>query len=142
MSQNFSATTTGEALCWAVHLSIYDYTCVHIKSEENVWADLLVHWSASPTIRLLVHVSALPSSTDEKFDWPGLDKIAASQGTNLASQPPGLQLKDGIWLSKAGAMWIPDSADDLRLRLHIIAHTGPAGHRSFYNPDWSLRSAF
>lgn len=49
---------------------MYDYTCFHIKGVENVWADLLGRWSAVKTVRRLVRVPELPSSTDPDFEWP------------------------------------------------------------------------
>lgn len=33
-------------LQWAIILSAYNYTCMHIKCLDNVWPDLLGRWSA------------------------------------------------------------------------------------------------
>ena len=43
--------------------------------------------------------------------------------------PPNLVKSDGLWQNPHGSVWIPDRASDLQLRLCIIAHTGPSGHR-------------
>lgn len=34
---------------------------------------------------------------------------------------------DRVWRPSTGAVWIPDGATELQLRLAIIAHTGAAG---------------
>lgn len=38
---DLSQSSLKKVLRWAVRMSIYNYTCVHISGEENVWADLL-----------------------------------------------------------------------------------------------------
>lgn len=43
---DLSQTTQRKVLRWAVHLSMYTFTCFHVKWEENVWEDLLGSWSA------------------------------------------------------------------------------------------------
>lgn len=36
-----SQTTLRKVLRWAIRLSAYNYTCVHIKGIDNHWADLI-----------------------------------------------------------------------------------------------------
>lgn len=46
-----SQTTVRKVLWWDMKFSIYNYMCIHITGRENVWVDLLGHWSAPhPTI--------------------------------------------------------------------------------------------
>lgn len=76
---DISQTTLRKVLRWAVRLSIYHYTCFHIKGQDNVWADLLGRWSAPPTLRRLVRIPVLPSSSEGDFEWPSRESISISQ---------------------------------------------------------------
>lgn len=77
---DLSQTSLRKVLRWAVRLSIYQYTCYHIKGEENVWADLLTRWSnANRTVRRLVHIPELPSACSDDFEWPSAKDIADVQ---------------------------------------------------------------
>jgi hypothetical protein len=53
---DLSQTTLRKVLRWAVKLSTYNYTWVHIKGTDNAWADLLGRWPAPGTIRRLALV--------------------------------------------------------------------------------------
>lgn len=67
---DISQTTIRKVLRWAVRLSVYNYVCIHIAGDDNVWADLLGRWSAgTPTIRRLIHILVLPSSSHSDFEW-------------------------------------------------------------------------
>lgn len=55
-------------------LSIYNYTCVHIKGCDNVSVDILVPWSPSATVHRLANIPVLPSSKDEDFVWSSRKK--------------------------------------------------------------------
>lgn len=70
----------------------------------------------------------LPSFLDKDFSWPTLEEISAIQQEQSSGRPPTLFLQDAVWVNPNGAIWIPDSATDLQLRLRIIAYTGLAGH--------------
>eukprot|EP00171_Calliarthron_tuberculosum_P004016 IDg4016t1 len=72
---DLSQTSLRKVLRWAVHLSACNYTCVHIKGTENVWADLLGRWSAPP------------SSVE----------IEVQQTKHLDTRPDNLALSDGLW---------------------------------------------
>lgn len=74
---DMSQTTLWKFLRWAVKLSPYDYTCIHIKGEYIVWEDLLSRWTTVPeVIRRLVHIPELPSSSHDEFEWPSGKEIA------------------------------------------------------------------
>jgi len=139
---DLSQTSIRKVLRWAVRLSIYNYTCVHIKGTDNVWADLLGRWSAAPTVRRIVHIPELPSSSDSAFNWPSSDTIYVEQTAHCSARPDNLTLKDKLWRNENDAVWIPDESSDLHLRLCIIAHTGPSGHRGQDTTEKILRASF
>lgn len=82
---DLSATSTRKVLRWAVRLNMYIYTCYHSKGDENVWADLLSRWSTTQTtVRRIVRVPEVPSSSDANFEWPSPSAIAKAQEDNAA----------------------------------------------------------
>lgn len=69
MVPDLSATSLRKVLRWAVRLSMYRYTCYHIKGDNNVWADLMSRWSPTlSTVSRIVRVPELPSSSDVDFE--------------------------------------------------------------------------
>ena len=72
---DLSVSSTRKVLRWAVRLSMYNYTCLHIKAIDNVWADIIGKWSQPPTMRRLVKIPVLPSSNAEDFHWPNATDI-------------------------------------------------------------------
>ena len=143
---DISQTTIRKVLRWAVRLSVYNYTCVHINGTDNVWADLLGRWSAAlPTIQRLVYVPELPSSSAEDFEWPtAVDLYKAQQSAPEDARPPALKQEnaDALYKTETNAVWIPDEAADMQLRLCVIAHTGPAGHRGYAATTKALQDCF
>lgn len=128
---DISQTTIRKVLRWAVRLSVYNYTCIHIKGPDNVWGDLLGRWSTTPsTIRHLVHILELPSSSAKDFEWPTGEELHKIQHTRAKRPSDLVQGDDGIWKTEKSSVWIPADAADFQLRLCVIAHTGPAGHRA------------
>lgn len=138
-----SQTTLRKALRWAVRLSLYQYRCYHITGEDTVWADLLTRWSTVPsTVRRLICIAELPSACAADLDWHSPAEIANVQGEHASTRPQDLVTKDGLWSYPDDAIWIPDDSSDLQLRLCIIAHTGPTGHRGYSATHQALRSAY
>lgn len=108
---DMTQTSVRKVLRWAVRLTMYRYTCLHIKGEENVWYDLLTRFSAgSGTVRRLVHIPELPSSTISDFDWPSRDAIALVKDFTSSDRSNNIVLKDGLWAFPDGSIWIPDTA--------------------------------
>lgn len=142
VATDLSQSTIRKVLRWAVRLSAYNYTCVHIPGEENVWADLLSRWVPTGTVRRLVSVPVLPSSSSPEFEWPSIGDISVIQEQFKAERPEHLTNCEGLYKNPSGAVWIPDSAADLQLRLCIIAHTGPSGHRGSKTTESTLRKKF
>jgi RNase H-like domain found in reverse transcriptase/Integrase zinc binding domain len=136
---DLSQTSLRKVLRWAVRLSMYNYTCM---GTDNVWADSLGRWSAPVTVNRLVKIPALPSSAAEDFEWPELAVLAAAQAANEETRPFGLSLIDGLWRNPAGAIWVPETETDLQLRLCIIAHTGPSGHRGQDSTEQKLSRSY
>jgi transposase InsO family protein len=139
---DLSQTSLRKVLRWAVQLSVYNYTCVHIKGAENVWADLMSRWALPLTVRRLVQIPTLPSSSAPDFEWPTSAALLDVQNRHRHERPPHLVLVDGLWCTPGGAKWIPDEASDMQLRLCVIAHTGPSGHRAIAATLNALRSCF
>ena len=139
---DLSQGTLRKVLRWAVKLSMYNYTCFHIKGLDNVWADLLGRWSAPRTVRRLVRIPALPTSSAPEFVWPSIQAIADIQSAAEQERPPHLTLVQNVWKNSSNAVWIPDSAADIQLRLCIIAHNGPAGHRGQSATEIAMRTSF
>lgn len=140
---DISQTTLRKVLRWAVRLSAYTYICVHIPGCDNVWADLISRWTPSPTLRRLVSVPVLPSSSSADFLWPSPDEVSCAQQEHLASRPPQVSpASDGLYKTASGAIWIPDASNDLQLRLCVIAHTGPSGHRAGQPTEDALAGRF
>ena len=114
----------------AVMLSLYNYTCVHLKGQDNVWADLLTRWSTPVrTIRRLVYIPPLLSAENENFVWPSDAEILEVQTKHQSNAPPSTHWRDGLLHTRHGVIWIPPTEEDLQLRICIVAHTGAAGHR-------------
>ena len=137
-----SQTSLRKVLRWAVRLSVYNYTCFHIKGADNLWADLLGRWSAPVTVRRLVQIPELPSSASPEFEWPTVTTLVTAQQEFKDERPANLVLKDDAWRNPSGAIRIPDSASDIQLRLCIIAHTEPSGHRGRDTTIKVLRGSF
>lgn len=112
---------------WAVTISGYNYECVHISGEDNVWADLMTRWKRTSTLRRIVSVPALPSAASDSFIWPTATAIAECQAQH--TPPHTHKLVDELWHTPTDRIWIPDDADEMQLRLCIVAHTSASGHR-------------
>ena len=52
---DMSQTTARKVLRWAVKLSLYNYVCIHVRGEDNVWADLLGRWTL-PSVGVMLNV--------------------------------------------------------------------------------------
>lgn len=80
-------SSTWKFLRLDVRLSIYKYTCVHIKVLENVWTDVICRWSQLPTMRRLVEILELPSSHAHGFEWPNSTDIEKEQAEHNDVDP-------------------------------------------------------
>lgn len=64
---DLSQTALRKVLRWAVCLSPYAYTCMQIKGDDNIWADLPGRWSVSATVQRLVNILKPPFSAADTF---------------------------------------------------------------------------
>lgn len=91
----------------------------------------------APSIRRVTHAlhfQGVPTSPlSDQADWPSVTELLSVQDRK-ASPPCSTRNKDGLVLS-SGRVWIPDDADNLKLRLLTIAHAGCSGHRGA-DPTW------
>ena len=127
-----------KVLRWAVFLSQFMYRIEHVDGDENIMADIMTRWLRGyrvneKTIKRVAHllqaIDIVPSPLETKFDWPNASAIANAQKKHISERPiDAIQAEDGTWTVR-GLIWIPDSADQLQLRLLIVAHCGNAGHR-------------
>jgi len=140
--RDISLSSLKKVLRWAVRLSVYNYTCIHIPGSENVWADLLSRWAVPNIVRRIIRVPALPSSSADDFIWPDNAEIAEAQHAHISTRPKGLTAKDGLFINDYGAIWIPADCSDLQLRICIIAHTSSAGHRGIAATESAIRRSF
>lgn len=69
------------------------------------------------------------ANTDSMWPQPEEIKRVQSTGSNIRPKTFVFHAAEDLWKDTAGAIWIPDGAADLQLRLCLIAHTSAAGHR-------------
>lgn len=65
-------------------------------------------------------------SLDENINWPKITDIIAAETRRSPGQ--GWRRQRNIWKNSRGEMFVPPSADRLKLRIIIAAHAGAAGH--------------
>lgn len=75
LSTDLGKASVRKVLRWAVRLSAYNYTCVHIIGKDNVWADLLGRWTTPITIRRLIKIPLLPYAYSDDFNFPSAAEI-------------------------------------------------------------------
>lgn len=113
---DLSQTAIRKLIRWAVAISMYNYTCIHIDGTDNVWADLLGRWADPSTVRQIVQVPELPSSSESEFTWPIAETIRSTPEQFEKDRMANLDLIGGMWTNTFDAIWIPDEASDLNLR--------------------------
>lgn len=90
---DMTQTSLHKVLRYAVRMSVYNYTCVHIRGTDNVWSDLLTRFSAPSTVRRILHIPVLSSSSHLDFDWLTQEFVENSQSTYAEEHPKNLKLK-------------------------------------------------
>lgn len=126
---NLSQTTICRVLRWAVKLSAYNYTCIHVSGTDDFWTDFLSRWTVPRNFRRLITVPAISSSSANDFEWPTIDDIATSQKHHDSERTENLRLNsDGLYCNGESAIWIYNEAFYLQLRLCVIVYTGPSSH--------------
>lgn len=140
---DLSQSSVKEVWRRTVRMTIYNYTCLHIKGPQNVLADLLGRWSSSSTrVRCTIKIPVLPFSSSKEFDWAPHSEIAGVQNELIYEKPTGLRCKNGIWINENDVFRIPEKAADLQLRICIAAHRFLGGHRGAFATEISFRKHF
>jgi len=135
---------------WAMRLSQFEYSIIHIPGVENCWADLLSRWGASdpdntqssPRIAALLKAPVAPDLQPD-FEWPTEKEIhdvqhaAIAKGNEEAPSATRRSLR-----VTDGAVWIPKYAVSLQLRICVIAHCGRGGHRGLAATFENIRPHF
>jgi transposase InsO family protein len=62
-------------------------------------------------------------------DWPSRVSVVEEQRKFLSNRPDGLGYDAELLVDAGQRWWVPDAAVELKLRILIAAHAGPAGHR-------------
>lgn len=136
-SEETKKHTRGKLLRWALRISCLRYTIEHVDGDSNVWADIVSRWTSEPEASLRVRaarievaqpLSQLRPLQDERFEWPTVSAVRAAQECSKYAHGGCTMSEHRVWL-KNGKTWIPPDADELALRLMIVAHCGRRAHR-------------
>ena len=135
---NVSQHVVSKLTRWALKLSAFSYTITHISGESNVWADMLTRWTKQPLMatsginQLYTTPNNISFGAREPISWPDAAEIKNAQ-SEYANESTNMMYndKDGMKrFRRSNAIWIPDRATSLQLRLLIISHCGIGGHRA------------
>lgn len=91
-----------------MRLNSYRYTCVHIEDVENVWSDILGHWSSTHTNRQLVGVTLFLFFTASEFNGSTSREIDKTQKLCLSVVTSSLEMHEELWYSCVQVVWISD----------------------------------
>ena len=153
---NVSKPTAQKLQRWALFIQRFRYRIDHINGEDNVWADMMTRWGASPddtdtTPKVVRSVRAMKMPEDLRdrplqnpdFIWPNIDEIHGVQQKWLARTGTVKRNEDGLIVTESGKVSIPEEAEDLRRRLCIIAHAGGhSGHLAYQATAQKLAQFF
>ncbi|KAE9026859.1 hypothetical protein PR001_g12099, partial [Phytophthora rubi] len=125
----------GKLLRWSLKLNEYNYEIEHIAGEDNDRADMFSRWAGEKPAE--THTSSMKRWNTTMshqlrplvdMEWPSIADIQAAQRGKVApiSHQPDDQ---DVYVDSCSRPWIPEKADDLLLRLMIVAHCGAQGHR-------------
>eukprot|EP00173_Palmaria_palmata_P002825 Plantae.Rhodophyta-Palmaria_palmata.ctg29353.p1 GENE.Plantae.Rhodophyta-Palmaria_palmata.ctg29353~~Plantae.Rhodophyta-Palmaria_palmata.ctg29353.p1 ORF type:complete len:197 (+),score=17.64 Plantae.Rhodophyta-Palmaria_palmata.ctg29353:69-593(+) len=80
----------------------------------------------------------------ELSDPPSRTEIVVSQRDGAKSeQVPGIfKLKDGVWKTSAGVIWVPAKEKKMQPRILIAAYAGIGGHRGRAVTQAAVQSVF
>jgi hypothetical protein len=140
VDQSLAWHTVHKLQRWALKLSVFNYVFEHINGRANVWADILSRWGAgyqldqvAATYLLGALFKAPYQLAESERTLPNLKDILQAQKKALKKKSnkntPCAQGQQGVRVYDDGAIWIPDTALDLQLRICVVAHCDCAGHR-------------
>eukprot|EP00918_Siedleckia_nematoides_P063626 GHVU01138476.1.p1 GENE.GHVU01138476.1~~GHVU01138476.1.p1 ORF type:complete len:634 (-),score=41.93 GHVU01138476.1:43-1881(-) len=118
------------------------YRIRYLPGEANDWADLLSRWGSSSEDETLAALEShrLPWPEPEEISFPATTEIIEVQQQFLADKPNSLILdSEGVWrlaikddepLDTKGPIWLPSQAEEIILRVLVIAHAYDGLHCS------------
>jgi hypothetical protein len=144
-----SAHSAAKLIRWALKLSSYRYTIEHVSGSDNVWSDMLTRWAA-PSLQVRASVLMLAPvapTLDSSFIWPTPREIrlvqdAAISTASLSRTVLPILVDNELYRTPSGQVWIPPEAQDLQLRICVVAHTGHGGHRGLTTTTESIKAVF
>jgi Integrase zinc binding domain len=114
----------------------FRYVINHVPGDQNLWADLLIRWAvrsaqrlARPRVALIMFAPVAGADELGQEDWPSRVSVVQEQRKFLSIRPDGLKYELDLLVDAGQRWWVPDAAVELKLRILIAAHAGPAGHR-------------
>lgn len=99
---DISISSTCKVLRWDVRFRMYNYTCLHIKGLDNVWADIIVRCSQLSTMRRILQVLELQYSDADDFVWPNTTDISKEQAEHNDECPKNLTIEKELWVDSSG----------------------------------------
>lgn len=101
---DLSQSSLRKVLRWEVQISAYNYTCVHIRGDDNVWVELLSRLVEHNVVRRLVSIPVLPSYSSPDFTWHLIDELSSVQSKFTSNRPANLTFIDELWKNPSGAV--------------------------------------
>jgi transposase InsO family protein len=133
---------------WSMVLRMFRYKIEHVPGEDNVWGDMLSRWGATDIqpdcrVKRLLALKQVCPLEQEDFVWPTLKEIREVQlSYGLDNVDLWEDASSGCFKNRDGKMVIPEDADDLKMRLCVVAHAGRAGHRGINTTIKSLQELY
>jgi RNase H-like domain found in reverse transcriptase len=139
---------------WALKMSLFSYRMEHVMGELNYWTDLMTRWgvwwvagSENKAHGKMASLFSQPYISPPDYDmveFPSKKEILlvqqsavdeyerCQQGSAMARQKLSPQQVDaGGMRIMNNALWIPERAVELQLRLCVEAHCRSAGYRAY-----------
>ena len=120
---------------WGLFLSRFSYAIEDVDGECNVMADIMTRWwrgyrgkrqSARRITHLLLKQDIVDSLLEENFHWPNAVEIAEKYSKENTGK--GNKAEGDLW-NIGGKVWIPPKNSELQIKLLVVGHFGPSGHR-------------
>eukprot|EP00918_Siedleckia_nematoides_P088212 GHVU01193857.1.p1 GENE.GHVU01193857.1~~GHVU01193857.1.p1 ORF type:complete len:805 (+),score=60.23 GHVU01193857.1:49-2415(+) len=132
---------------WYLRICSLPYDIRYIEGEDNVWADILSRWGAVPEGPLLSEAGclsalqcSLPHPDPDEVVFPSLADIKVVQDEYKRLVPSKARHDEVAMFrvftdppdegSPLGPLWLPKCAEDLKIRILVIAHARDGLHAS------------
>lgn len=140
-----------KVLRWAVFLSQFQYRIEHVDGDDNTMAYIMIRCMCGyrgkhATIRRVTYRilenAYVPFPESKNFEWPTVNQMRKAKVKHAANRRKEATQEGNFLCRFRNYTWVPDQADDLQLRLLIVAHCGTAGHHSTGTIENVLREQF